>query len=98
MGFVGILPSFTATAHFSQYPADQSASSLRTTNGYIVHYEQSQLQHQLHMHWATLYLLLLLIFTDHVCFRQSMEPAEAPRLQKAQANLVLNSSEVLLSV
>lgn len=50
MGFVGILPSFTATAHFSQYPADQSASSLRTTNGYIVHYEQSQLQHQLHMH------------------------------------------------
>lgn len=29
---------------------------------------------------------------------QSMEPAEAPRPQKAQANLILNSSEVLLSV
>ena len=98
MVFVGILPGFTATAHFSQYPADQSASGLRTTNEYIVHYQQSQLQHRLHMHGATLYLLLSLTFTDHVCFAQSMEPAEAPRLQKAQANLVLNSSEVLLSV
>lgn len=56
--FVGILPSFTATAHFSQCPTDQSASGLRATNGYIVCYQQSWLQHQPHMHWATLYLLL----------------------------------------